>query len=166
MGYRLDALLARPDVDQRTRSELRDIRLGITSTLADLRRQLFELRRNHSNLKVELESLYHSLSSGFGGSCDVEEVALPQQIERVIIECARELLTNAVRHSGGGNIWLSLMSTHNRVTLTVSDDGKGGAALGTQRFGLVGVVEKVTELGGRCEILGKRGSTITVSLPH
>lgn len=166
MGYRLDALLARPDVDQSTRIELRDIRLGITQTLADVRRQLFELRQNHSNLKVEVESLYRSLCSGFGGGCDVEEIALSQRSERVILECARELLLNAVRHSDGRNIWLQLMSTHSHVTLTISDDGNGGAGLSSERFGLVGVVEKVTELHGKCEILGKRGSTITISLPR
>lgn len=166
VGYQLDALLARPQMDQQTRSELRDIRLSITETLAEVRQHLFELRQGPTHFAPAMRSLYESICSGFGGSCDIEELDLPDEDARLLLGCSRELLLNAVRHSGGTSIWLRALSTPQHVVVTVSDDGSGQATLGSDRLGLLGVVEKMTEHGGRCEISGNRGSTITLSLPR
>ena len=166
VGYRLDSLLARPDIDGDVRREIRDLRLAITQTLADVRRELFALRsESNESLRTHMLRLYEEIANGYGGTCDVEDISLNDDDERVILEIARELLRNAQRHSHGKSIWLSLETSSTDVILTVKDDGRGGAHITQGHFGLLGIREKVAERQGLVKILGNHGSTITVSLP-
>lgn len=166
VGYRLDSLLARPDIDGELRSELRGLRLSISDTLAQVRRDLFDLRtRSEESLANNLTALYNELCQGLGGSCEIEECNLPPEDEGLLVSAARELLRNAVRHSNADSIWLSLASTADNVALTVADNGRGGVMTKPGHFGLVGIEEKVAERGGSFKISGKHGSTISVSLP-
>lgn len=166
VGYRLDSLLARPDIDGELRSELRGLRLSISDTLAQVRRDLFDLRtRSDQSLANNLTALYNELCKGFRGSCEIEECNLPLEDEDLLVSAARELLRNAVRHSNADSIWLSLASTADNVALTVADNGRGGATTKPGHFGLVGIEEKVAERGGNVKISGKHGSAISVSLP-
>ena len=166
LGYSLDELLARPEVGGELRSDLRALRISISDSLERVRRELFNLRTpTHPNLKSELESLFSSFVRLKTGYCEVEVIALPIEIHTLIIRIARELLRNAAIHSNAERIWLSLMTTPSHLVLTVGDDGVGGAHISQERFGLLGVEEKVHQLGGDITILGHHGSVVTVSLP-
>ena len=166
VGYRLDCLLARPDVDGEVRTEIRDLRLMISETLSDVRRDLFALRtKSEQSLRHQLLSIYNEIAVGFEGGCDLEDLSLSTEDESLLVEVARELLRNAARHSQGRSIWLTLMTTADSLLLTVSDDGIGGAKVRPGHFGLVGINEKVTDRAGSLIISGKHGSAITISLP-
>lgn len=165
VGYQLDSILARPEVDQKTRSDLRNLRLYISQTLLEVRRSLFDLRRSATSLRDELTRLYLEICQNFSGEVDLEEVTLPESTQLSLIDITKELLTNAVQHSDAQSIWLRLITSDQHVVLSVIDDGKGGAQPRPSRFGLIGVRERVEELGGRYEMSGKRGTEITISLP-
>lgn len=165
VGYQLDSILARPEVDQKTRSDLRNLRLYISQTLLEVRRSLFDLRRSATSLRDELTRLYLEICQNFSGNVDLEEVTLPESTQLSLIDITKELLTNAVQHSDAQSIWLRLITSDQHVVLSVIDDGKGGAQPRPSRFGLIGVRERVEELGGRYEMSGKRGTEITISLP-
>ena len=166
MGYRLDSLLARPDIDGEVRREIRELRLTITDSLAQVRRDLFALRESGGySLRAQLQRLYEEHAAGFGGSCEVNDLSVSAEDERVIIVIARELLRNAAHHSNGDSIWLSLTTNATDVILSVRDNGDGGAQMKSGRFGLVGISEMVAERHGSLTILGNHGSTITTSLP-
>ena len=166
VGYQLESLLARPDIDVEVRREIRNLRLTVTASLASVRRYLFSLRQgSEESLRTQLLQLYEEHAAGFSGSCDVEELTFSEETERGLLAMAGELLRNASRHSCGESIWLSLSTTSAEVILTVADDGNGGAAISPGRFGLVGIHEMVAEQRGTVKILGNHGSTVAISLP-
>ena len=58
-------------------------------------------------------------------------------IETIAYYCAAELLTNVIKHSGAGHAVLRAEQRDERLRLRVTDDGRGGAALG-DRHGSAG----------------------------
>lgn len=85
-----------------------------------------------------------------------------------LYRAAQEALTNVQRHARAQQAWLSLALDDGDLLLTVADDGRGfPAAMGPDRFGLRGIGERVTGLGGRLD-LGTRpggGARVEVRLP-
>ncbi|MCL3995963.1 sensor histidine kinase [Streptomyces lavenduligriseus] len=68
-------------------------------------------------------------------------------VERVVYFCAAELLTNIAKHSGARSAELTVSTADGRVRLRVSDDGRGGAALGAGT-GLTGLAERLAAVDG------------------
>ena len=87
-------------------------------------------------------------------------------VEAIAYYCAAELLTNAVKHSRGTGIWISVAEQDKRLFLSVTDNGTGGAnaAAGT---GLAGLAERVRTVDGTLHVSSPAGgpTTATVSLP-
>jgi two-component system sensor histidine kinase UhpB len=83
---------------------------------------------------------------------------------------AQEAINNAIKHSGGHSIHLSLArSGPAEMTLTVDDDGAGlpPPEERTGRFGLTGLRERVIALGGSFEAENgpERGTRVSARLP-
>jgi len=97
-------------------------------------------------------------------------VALPERpspaIETIAYFCAAELLTNAAKHSRAQRARLEVLQQPGLVTITVSDDGTGGARL-ESGGGLAGLAERVETVDGRLRIESPPGgpTVITVELP-
>jgi two-component system sensor histidine kinase UhpB len=76
----------------------------------------------------------------------------PEQ-ELVIYRIAQESLTNVVRHAEASTAWIDLEADEERVTLTVSDDGRGmdsgGEGIGS---GIEGMRERAMLIGAVLEI--------------
>jgi len=87
-------------------------------------------------------------------------------VEAIAYYCAAELLTNAVKHSRGTGIWISVAGQEDRLVLSVTDNGTGGAdpAAGT---GLAGLAERVRTVDGTIHVSSPAGgpTTATASLP-
>ena len=63
---------------------------------------------------------------------------------------ARELISNSLKHSQGGNISVGCsLSDTARFSLSLSDDGQGDPNLAVAGSGMAGVVRRVNELGGQ-----------------
>ncbi|WP_329081044.1 sensor histidine kinase [Streptosporangium sp. NBC_01469] len=75
----------------------------------------------------------------------VGRFALP--VESSLYYIASEAVTNAIKHATPDHIHIELAQSHDRITLTVSDNGLGGAnsAHGT---GMVGMYERAALLSG------------------
>ena len=93
------------------------------------------------------------------------EVDDPQRAQ-VLLRCAQEAITNAVRHAGAKNLWLNVERSPHGVTLSARDDGRG-AALFRGGNGLAGMRERLETLGGRLELHPNpgRGFALTATLP-
>jgi two-component system sensor histidine kinase UhpB len=83
---------------------------------------------------------------------------------------AQEAVNNAIKHSGGHSIQVTLAGTgKTEMTLTVDDDGCGlpPPEARRARYGLTGLRERVLALGGAFEADRgpQRGSRITARLP-
>lgn len=89
--------------------------------------------------------------------------ALPTELERNAYFIAAEGLTNAVKHSGGSAIDLRIDESDGWLVITVTDDGRGGAAA-KPGHGLAGLQERVLGLGGTLDVSSpKGGPTVLVA---
>jgi signal transduction histidine kinase len=86
---------------------------------------------------------------------------LSESVEAAIYYLVSEALTNVARHAGAAAATVRVTRTEKRARVEVSDDGKGGARLGTGS-GLRGLADRVEALGGRFELYSPPGAGTTV----
>src|SRR5258708_7885015 len=84
----------------------------------------------------------------------------------VILRCVQEVVTNAARHSGAENLWITVRRSGDTFEVRARDDGRGR---GTARdgFGLRGMRERIERAGGGLTIgsSARRGFALTAFLP-
>jgi two-component system, NarL family, sensor histidine kinase UhpB len=93
---------------------------------------------------------------------------LSRDVELVIYRIAQESLTNALRHSGGRSVTLSLRADAETLTLSVTDDGKGmPAQLPPGTAGIAGMRERAMLVGGRLSIESRpdEGTEVRFTVP-
>jgi signal transduction histidine kinase len=66
----------------------------------------------------------------------------------VLLRCAQEAITNAARHGGAANLWLTIVAGEDGLRLVARDDGRPGGPV-EPGHGLSGLRERVEALGGR-----------------
>jgi signal transduction histidine kinase len=88
------------------------------------------------------------------------------EIEAAAYFVANEALANAVKHAEGSSVVVRAGRENGRLTLSVSDDGRGGASPG-RGTGLTGIADRVEALGGNLSISSRhgQGTTLTAELP-
>jgi signal transduction histidine kinase len=88
-------------------------------------------------------------------------------IEAMAYFCAAELLANAAKHSGAGQLTIGVREQDAGLTVTVADDGDGGARL-VPGGGLAGLLERVRTVDGRLGLDSPPGgpTLVTVELPR
>jgi signal transduction histidine kinase len=97
--------------------------------------------------------------------------ALNPHAEAALYRVAQEALHNALRHSGGSGIKVSLARTGRQVVLEVSDDGHGFAASQTAStaspgLGLASMRERAAAAGGALTIRsGGTGTVVRMTVP-
>ena len=88
------------------------------------------------------------------------------QAAQVLLRCAQEIVTNAVRHAGADNLWLDVVPDGQGVAIKGRDDGCGATGL-QPGHGLNGMRERLEERGGSLavETTPGHGFTVTAILP-
>ncbi|MCS7478023.1 sensor histidine kinase [Umezawaea endophytica] len=94
------------------------------------------------------------------------EHRLETPVESALYFATSEIVTNAVKHSGGTAVDVTIDRTRTGVAITVSDDGRGGADK-PAGSGLVGVESRLAALGGSLRVDSPPGgpTTVTVEVP-
>jgi signal transduction histidine kinase len=94
------------------------------------------------------------------------DVELPDEVQVAAYYVVSEALTNVAKHARASAVQVDVTTDDETLTLTVRDDGVGGAALG-EGSGLVGLQDRVEALGGRIMVDSspERGTSIRVTLP-
>jgi signal transduction histidine kinase len=84
---------------------------------------------------------------------------LPDGHRTCLYRVVQEALTNCARHAEAHEIRIELQAGGGRLSLTVQDDGHGlpGNAKAATGMGLVGIEERVRELGGTLAIQSQAG---------
>jgi PAS domain S-box-containing protein len=93
---------------------------------------------------------------------------LPRETETALFRIVQESLTNILLHSGSKKAKISITQDSQKITLEVSDEGQGippgilNHSNGSRRLGvgIVGMRERMKQLGGRLEINSDSGGTI------
>jgi signal transduction histidine kinase len=90
-------------------------------------------------------------------------------VEVGLYRIAQEALSNIVRHAQAAQVWLRLAVSPEDVSLVIEDDGQGfdPAEVVKNRYGLVGLNERVNLLGGRLQIESApgTGTRLVVTVP-
>jgi PAS domain S-box-containing protein len=98
-------------------------------------------------------------------------VQLNREQSTALFRVFQEALTNVSRHAEATNVAARLEEDNGEVVLTVADDGKGitKPQIASQTsFGIMGIKERIDQLGGTVAITGSpgQGTTIRVSIPR
>jgi signal transduction histidine kinase len=105
-------------------------------------------------------------SSAIPVAVQVELPARPAPaIETIAYFCAAELLANAAKHSRAAQIELGVTGSASYLTLTVTDDGHGGAD--PDGPGLSGLARRIAVVDGRLSVHSPAGgpTRIAIELP-
>ena len=87
---------------------------------------------------------------------------LPQRIEAELFRIGQESLTNVRKHAHARSVEVHLSRRGQTLTLSVKDDGIGGAAESPGGHGLTGMRERARLLGGRLQVRSRRGGGTTI----
>jgi signal transduction histidine kinase len=163
VGYSLDLLLSDPSLSANSRQEIRRTRLSIDELLTKVRREILNLRTSNSHsLGSEIEKLISELEPPQQLTLSIEEIALDADVTTQLLLITKEILRNAITHSGATHIGISLYPVNNRTCLEVIDDGIGGAHVKDGHFGISGIIERVHALNGSITIESIDGTRVAI----
>jgi len=164
------------------RSRMKDMESLVLSALNSVRRISFELRPSMLD-DLGLSTVIGRLVSDFRKRTGIEvelteegpSDRLSPQMEVVLYRVVQEALTNALKHAKAARVLVRLVKDTQKgmVSLYVEDDGVGfapqaeGQAQQPKGFGLMGIKERVSLLGGNFRIFteNKRGTKLLVDIP-
>jgi signal transduction histidine kinase len=101
---------------------------------------------------------------------ELSSIVLSSETSVALFRIAQELLTNVTRHAAASRVHMRLYRGDARVMLEVTDNGKGitpEKMIRTHSFGLRGIQERASLLGGHFQIVGAcgTGTRACISLP-
>lgn len=86
---------------------------------------------------------------------------VPDEVATTAYYVASEALANTVKHAGASHAFVGAQQGGGALTLTVSDDGRGGASA-ERGSGLAGLADRVAAAGGRLEVDSAAGVGTTI----
>jgi signal transduction histidine kinase len=141
----------------RTRESLHAIEDGARSTLLELRRLLGLLRSDDPQPltpRTTLAGLPELIDPVRGAGLEVvvqamgDPVQVGDRVEAAAYRVVQEALTNAVAHAGPCRVAVTLRWSADELDVEVSDDGAGRPGTSHGGYGLTGIRERVTAIGG------------------
>jgi signal transduction histidine kinase len=175
VGYGIDNAMASLNEDPKeTGEELRSLRAEVTRVINELRLSLFELRSEvdrHGGLAAAIAEYARTVGASAGlrvhYTLDESTARLPAATEAELLRIAQEAITNARKHAGAANLWVSCAIDPPFAQIEVSDDGQGIADQRPDgRYGLAIMAERAERIRGRLEIRPRHpgGTTVAVVL--
>lgn len=177
--YRLQACgrTLRDDPDRAEEELGRALEL-VDEAFAEARVAIFDLRPSildDLGLAPSVRALVlRHLDEEVGVQLDVEDgVSLPPHYEVAVYRIAQEAVTNIRKHAMAEHVRVALRDEGSHILLRVEDDGRGfevptrqADALATA-FGLSGVAERASLIGGELDIRSSpgRGTTLELRIP-
>lgn len=159
--------------------ELATIESGLRKVIDDIRNRIYDLRPmtfDDLGLKEALSNIFTLLNQDgkFDIIMDIDDIrnGFPEEEKNfsliMIYHIIKECVLNAIKHSGGNRIEVSLKEGEKTYQIKVKDNGKGfdmkEAAKKDRHFGLLVVEERVFLLGGEMWIDTQDGTTIEIEI--
>ncbi|MBO0866977.1 MAG: ATPase [Micromonosporaceae bacterium] len=173
VGYGIDNTLAVLPADAVAAfEELRTLRSEVTRVITELRLSLFELRSEvdrQGGLAAAIAEYARAVGASAGLrvhlSIDESTARLPAATEAELLRIAQEAITNARKHAGAQNLWVTCAVDPPFAQVEVSDDGHGIARQRPEgRYGLAIMRERAERIRGRLEIQPREPSGTTVAV--
>ena len=173
LGHHLTALSLNLEVaghlsDGRVKEHVTQAHTLARLLLTDVREAVSQLREGGA---IDLGAALRPLAENVPMLDIAMDIEAPLTVDdpgraHVLLRCAQEAITNAVRHSGASRLWLDAHRVGDNVVLRVRDDGRGCEQLAPGN-GLRGLRERLQQHGGRLEIATGRGEgfQLTMTLP-
>ena len=86
-----------------------------------------------------------------------EEFMADDSICVILYRMARELLINAVKHSGASKVNIIINRKPEIITVAIEDNGTGMLKTSSKGFGLFSIQERLLALGGNLKIISEQG---------
>ncbi len=155
LGHHLTALSLNLEVashmtDGRAQEHVRQAQALARLLLTDVREVVSQLREGDS---IDLASALLLLAEQVPAldiHMEIEEPLNLEDAERahVLLRCTQEIITNAVRHAGARNLWVSCRRDGDLIVMEARDDGVGARTI-VAGNGLRGMSERLRQHGGR-----------------
>ena len=99
-----------------------------------------------------------------------EDIHLNEAFSIVVFRIVQESLTNVARYAAASQVNITIRSRNHQLVLEIRDNGRGFDVAAVQQrktFGLLGMRERATALGGRVDIESApaHGTTVRVTIP-
>jgi signal transduction histidine kinase/streptogramin lyase len=171
------ALPGQPDVAAETIVRVQHL---AQDSLREARERVWEMRETvaaSDDLATALETIARDRTAGMPIEVAVTTDGSPRRLPRSVGDAAfrigREAIVNVVRHAQASRIEIHLDFRPSMLCLEVRDDGHGltpvevEAAHKRGHFGLSGMRDRATHLGGRCDVRPRPGggTMVAVELP-
>jgi len=100
-------------------------------------------------------------------TAEQEDLDLPDPLRTTIYRVVQEALQNAARHSRAGSVEIVIQLGDGGLRILIRDDGQGFDPKTTKGIGLLGMQERVSQLGGEMlvESAPGHGTLLKVQLP-
>lgn len=104
-------------------------------------------------------------------SAPKEKIQLGPDIDIAVFRIVQEALTNIAKHAQASRVKIALTVTRTALKLTITDNGRGippGAEKkGGDGFGVLGMIERATALGGELGVApaGRHGTRVSLRIP-
>lgn len=150
--------------------------LQIDATIKSVRQIINDLRPNvlDLGLSAAVEWQVKEFRRLSGIECQLQEhvrdIVISDKRATAFFRILQESLSNITRHAGATKVSVELALTGGSLVMSIADNGNGLADKTRHKvgsFGLVGIEERITMLGGRLSIKGVPGvgTTVCVSAP-
>jgi signal transduction histidine kinase len=167
LGPRLGAVKANT-TDQRTAMQIVEIRDALTAALTDLRKLVAGIRPDilSGGLKAAVSNICDPFRTSLDISIDLPDKPLPESVEYTTFLVISEAVANATKHSGAHSLEIRGELADGTLTVSVVDDGIGGAKE-NNGTGLVSMTDRVVALRGRLYISSPpgRGTEVIMRFP-
>ncbi|MGG5837923.1 ATP-binding protein, partial [Huaxiibacter chinensis] len=152
-------------------AHIKQLSLGVYDSVRRLLGRLRPRQLDDLSLEQAVRSMMREMeleSRGIVSHLDwkIEEALLSEGQRVTLFRVCQEGLNNIVKHASATAVTLKGWQQQDRLMLVIDDDGCGlPPGSGQQGFGLAGMRERVTALGGTLTLSCTHGTRVSVNLP-
>lgn len=166
----LDSPQAQAETQTRVKETLDNAVEKLDETISGLRRFIFDLRPPvwaRPSLRQEVADLVGQLSAPYEAQVNLDVTcpadSIPVDVSEQVLATVKEALSNALRHSGSGEIDIRISCSQSQVEVSLADYGAGfDPEAVSQGMGLANMAERVTTAGGSFQIDTEPGAGTVV----
>jgi signal transduction histidine kinase len=163
--------------DRALQRKIKAMSAQVDETILAVRRIATELRPgvlDSLGLAAAIEWQAADFQERTGITCevavDVKDAISDREFSTMCFRVFQETLTNIIRHAKATHVEVRLAQADRELVMTVRDNGRGiseGEVLHGRSIGLIGMRERVAQMGGHVFFFGlpNRGTTVTMRVP-